>query len=70
MANYAGVRPARMKEFSHTSDKRSTLSRLPLQLKSHVKLQVLPVSHHSYFQNQPTTGNKTEPRQMGRGQQS
>jgi len=34
MTNYAGVRPARMKKFSHTSDKRSTLSRLPLQLKS------------------------------------
>jgi hypothetical protein len=36
MANYAGVRPARMKEFSHTSDKRSTL-RLPIQLKTQVK---------------------------------
>jgi len=67
MAKYAGVRPARKKEFSYTSDKRSTLSRLPLQVKSNVKLHVLPVSHHSYFQNQPTTGNKTEPRQMCRG---
>jgi hypothetical protein len=40
MVNYAGVKPARIKKFSHTSDKRSTLSRLPMQLKSHVKLQV------------------------------